>query len=86
MLERIGVLSPTMSVTPGGLLFDSPAIGDHELPVVVVGSLYAVALITGASVIGEILRTRTRAAHRHLLMQAWQLRQLVPQAPIAAAT
>jgi len=25
------------------------------------------------------MRNRTRAAHRHLHLQAWQLRQLVPR-------
>jgi serine/threonine-protein kinase len=80
LLERIGVLSPTMFVTPHGLRFDSPAIAGAELPVLVCGSLYVVLLIGGAAVIGDVIRQRTRAAHRTLLMQAWQLRQLVPSA------
>jgi serine/threonine-protein kinase len=80
VLERYGVLSPTMSVGTPGLVFQPPAISGEEFPVFVVGGLYMTLLITGASTIGEIMRNRTRAAHRHLLTQAWQLRQLVPRA------
>ncbi|MEO8706903.1 MAG: serine/threonine-protein kinase [Kofleriaceae bacterium] len=78
-LERAGVLDPTMSVSEAGVLFDSPAIGGDPLPVMIVGTLYMALLIIGASSIGEIMRRRTREAHRTLLMQAWQLRQLVPR-------
>jgi eukaryotic-like serine/threonine-protein kinase len=77
LLERTGVLSPTMSVSSSGVTFAGPAFSGQELPVLVVGSMYVVMLIAGASIIGETMRQRTRTAHRQLLIQAWQLRQLV---------
>jgi serine/threonine-protein kinase len=79
ILERVGVLSTTMSVSEAGVLFHAPAMAGRETPVLVVGGIYVVAMIVGAAAIAEIMRNRTRAAHRHLLMQAWQLRQLVPR-------
>src|SRR5439155_10201049 len=80
LLERIGVLSPTMFVSPHGVRFEAPGIAGEELPVLVCGGMYVVLLIGGAAVIGDVIRQRTRAAHRTLLLQAWQLRQLVPSA------
>ena len=47
-------------------------------PAILVGSLYAIGLIIGSTAIAHAMRARTRAAHRHLHVQAWQLRQLVP--------
>ena len=79
LLEQLGILSPTLSVTPNGVTLTAPAIGTDKAPVLVVGSLYVITLIGAAAIIGETLRLRTRDAHRHLLMQAWQLRQLVPR-------
>jgi serine/threonine-protein kinase len=79
VLERIGVLSRTMSVDGAGILLRAPAIGPADGPVVLVGALYATGLIVGSCAIARALRARTRAAHRHLHVQAWQLRQLVPR-------
>jgi len=80
LLEQAGVLSTTMTVGPDAVVFDAPAIdAGHAGPVLLVGGIYIVSLIAGASTIAEIMRNRTREAHRHLLMQAWQLRQLVPR-------
>ena len=78
LLEQIGVMSRTMFVTPHGVLFDAPALGPREFPMVIVGAAYAIALIVGAALAGESLRVQNRAAHVRLHMQAWQLRQLVP--------
>ncbi|MBS1120256.1 MAG: hypothetical protein H6Q90_2484, partial [Deltaproteobacteria bacterium] len=71
---------PTMFVNHDGLVFRPPAIAGEAFPVFVVGGIYIIALIIGASITGEILLTRSRAAHRQLLTQAWQLQQLVPRA------
>jgi hypothetical protein len=38
-----------------------------------------VGLIIGAAWVAEAMRNRIREAHRHLHLQAWQLRQLVPR-------
>jgi len=77
VLEPLGVLSPTMGVDGVGLWLHPPAIGAHEGPAIVVGALYAAALIAVTCAAGHAMRVRTRAAHRHLHLQAWQLRQLV---------
>jgi serine/threonine-protein kinase len=78
VLEHIDVLSPTMTVDHSGVLFHAPALGVHETRTVVVSALYVIALIAGASVAGAAMRATTRKAHHRLLLQAWQLRQLVP--------
>jgi hypothetical protein len=78
VLERIGVISRTLFVTAHGLSIDAPALGGRELPTIVVGAVYTVALIIGAALASESLRVQTRAAHVRLHLQAWQLRQLVP--------
>jgi serine/threonine-protein kinase len=77
VLELVGVLSHTMGVDGVGVWFHPSAIGAHPTPFVVVGVLYAIALIAGACIAGYAVKSRTQAAHRHLHLQAWQLRQLV---------
>jgi hypothetical protein len=47
--------------------------------VIVVGMAYSVGLLIGAAWLAEAMRNRIREAHRHLHLQAWQLRQLVPR-------
>jgi eukaryotic-like serine/threonine-protein kinase len=79
LLERLDVISRTMSVDQVGILLRAPAIGGAEGPAILVGVLYAIGLIIGACGIAHAMRARTRAAHRHLHLQAWQLRQLVPR-------
>ena len=80
LLEQLGVMSTTMSVSPAGVLFHAPAISGTEAgPTILVGALYAIALVTGAVVAAHLMRTRTLEAQKHLHMQAWQLRQLVPR-------
>jgi hypothetical protein len=76
-LEQLGVVSRTMFVDADGLRFHVPTIGAHYGPAVAVASLYAACLIAGACIAGYTMRSRTQAAHRHLHLQTWQLRQLV---------
>jgi hypothetical protein len=66
-----------MGVDQLGLVFHAPAIGPYQRAAQVVGGLYAACLIAGACIAGYAMRRRTRAAHRHLHLQAWQLRSLV---------
>ncbi|MBV8757301.1 MAG: serine/threonine protein kinase [Deltaproteobacteria bacterium] len=75
--ERAGLVSATMSVDDRGMRFFPAMIGPHETPAFVVSALYAICLIAGACIAGYTMRSRTQAAHRHLHVQAWQLRQLV---------
>jgi len=79
VLERIGVLSRTVSVDGAGLVLRAPAVGSAEGPTVLVAALYATGLIIGSCAIARAMRARTREAHRRLHVQAWQLRQLVPR-------
>jgi serine/threonine-protein kinase len=78
VLERAGVVGQTMSVGGAGMLLRAPAVGPAEGPAILVGALYAIGLVIGACGMAHGMRARTRAAHRHLHVQAWQLRQLVP--------
>jgi eukaryotic-like serine/threonine-protein kinase len=78
-LERVGVLSRTMYVDSAGILLRASAVGTAEGPAILVGTLYAIGLIVGSCGIAHAMRARARAAHRHLHVQAWQLRQLVPR-------
>ena len=68
-----------MSVSDAGLVFQPPAAGTAAVPILVVSSLYIISLIAGSSTIAELMRAQNQDARRHLLLQAWQLRQLVPQ-------
>jgi eukaryotic-like serine/threonine-protein kinase len=79
ILERIGVLSQTMFVDGAGVVLRAQGLGSEEGPVIFVGTLYAAGLIIGSCAIAHAMRSRARAAHRHLHLQAWQLRQLVPR-------
>jgi serine/threonine-protein kinase len=78
-LELAGVWSSTVAIDQSGIRFSPPALVGHELPTLLVGALYSAGLIIGAALMGEVVRTRTRTAHRHLHLQAWQLRQLAPR-------
>ena len=77
-LERIDAVSRTVSIDAHGILLKAPAVGASEGPSLVVCVLYIVGLIIGTCWMAHAMRTRARAAHRHLHLQAWQLRQLVP--------
>jgi hypothetical protein len=80
LLEQVGPLSTTMSVSPAGVLFAAPALsGMYEGATIVTGALYAIALITASTVAGYQMRRRSLEAQHHLHLQAWQLRQLVPR-------
>jgi eukaryotic-like serine/threonine-protein kinase len=80
LLEQLGILSMTMSVTEAGVLFTAPAIsGLRPGGTILVGALYAVSLVIAAAIAGYQMRARAVAAAHHLHMQAWQLRQLVPR-------
>jgi hypothetical protein len=79
VLERVGVLSRTVFVDGDGMLLRAAGVGAAENPVIFVGSLYAAGLIIGSCGIAHAMRKRARAAHHHLHLQAWQLRQLVPR-------
>jgi serine/threonine-protein kinase len=78
VLERVGVLSETTRVDARGvLLMPAGTVGDAG-PTIGVAVFYVLAMIAAAAWMGNVMRERARAARRHLHVQAWQLRQLVP--------
>jgi hypothetical protein len=68
-----------VSIDASGILLRAPAVGGDEAPAIVVAGLYAIGLIIGTCWLGHGMRVRARTALRHLHLQAWQLRQLVPR-------
>jgi len=79
LLELLGVLPRTVSFEGDGVVFHAPAVSTSATPEMITYSIYSFAVIVGAAWIAEVMRTRNRNSHRHLMLQAWQLRQLVPQ-------
>jgi serine/threonine-protein kinase len=79
VLERLGVISQTIFVDEHGVLLRAPAVGPAEGPAIFVASLYIAGLTIGTCWMAHAMRERTRRAHHHLHLQAWQLRQLVPR-------
>jgi serine/threonine protein kinase len=81
VLELVGVLPKQISVGAAGVVFRAPAIAANEAVSVLAASIYAIGLIVGAVAMADLMRRRTREAHHRLHLQAWQLRQLVPEEP-----
>jgi hypothetical protein len=80
LLEQVGIISATMSVGRDGVLFAAPGIsGEEPAGTILVGALYATALIIASLAAGYQMRQRALAAQTRLHLQAWQLRQLVPR-------
>ncbi len=78
ILERLGALSITTTVDEHGLLLRAAGTAGREGPSLAVGSCYVLLSIAFACTMAATMRARERAARRHLHLQAWQLRQLVP--------
>jgi len=77
-LEQFGVLTRTITIDVAGMHLRAPAIGSNEQATLVVAALYIIGLVVGSCSVAHGMRARSRAAYRHLHLQAWQLRQLVP--------
>ena len=78
-LELAGVLEKTTEFHERGVVFIVPAVESATTPIIVTYGVYCLLLIIGAAWIAEMMRTRTRDAHKALQLQAWQLRQIVQQ-------
>ena len=78
LLELTGVLPKTASFEGDGVVFHVPAVASSSTPEMVTYAIYTFAVIIGAAWMAGVMRTRNRDSHRHLMLQAWQLRQLVP--------
>ncbi|MGC4117890.1 MAG: protein kinase [Myxococcales bacterium] len=79
LLEVIGVLPATQSFEGRGVRFEVPAVASSSTPEMITYSCYCFAVIIGAAWVAEVMRTRNRDSHRALMLQAWQLQQLVPR-------
>jgi serine/threonine-protein kinase len=79
LLERTGVLSTTTTVDEHGILLRAAGTSGAEGPTLFVAALYTVALLAAAAGMANAMRARQRTAKRLAMVQAWQLRQLVPQ-------
>jgi hypothetical protein len=76
--ERVGLLSVTTTVDSSGILMRAAGTAGAEGPTLGVAIFYVLASIAAAAGMATAMRERTRAARRHLYVQAWQLRQVVP--------
>jgi serine/threonine-protein kinase len=74
--EQLGVLPRTIDITPDGMLVHGPARFASWM-VLPITTLYGVAIVAVATVIGRLMRAQERKSRRQLHLQAWQLRQLV---------
>ncbi len=77
LLERFGALTTTTTVDQHGILMNAVALAGDETATLTVAALYVLGLIAAAAGLASGMRSRERAAKRHLHLQAWQLRQLV---------
>ena len=77
-LEWAGVLSVTTTVDEHGILMRVAGTAGAQGPTIGVAIIYVLAFIAAACGMATAMRSRERAARRHLHVQAWQLRQLVP--------
>ena len=79
LLEHLDIVSRTTSLDATGAHLHAPALGAHEPRILLVTTLYAFTLVTIACVVAGTRRAHERATKRSLLLQTWQLRQLVPR-------
>ena len=77
--EKLGLASQTMFVGPSSVTFGAPMQWhmDERLSQLSL-VLYVLAMIGAAAWMGQALRGAERRMRKHLHLQAWQLRQLVP--------
>ena len=79
LLELAGVSPTSIRSSPGELAFDLHSVTRATPPPVALLALFTLALIVSGCMLARAIRRRERAAKRQLLVQAWQLRQLVPR-------
>jgi hypothetical protein len=78
VLERVGIISVTTTVDEHGVLLRAAGTAGEAGPTIGVAVFYVLASIAAAAIMAAGMRERARQARRHLQVQAWQLRQLVP--------
>ncbi len=78
LLELLGVLAPTMTLTGHALVIDHAALDLRALPTAIGLIGFAIGLIGIATTLSWVIASRGADARQHLQVQAWQLRQLIP--------
>jgi serine/threonine-protein kinase len=78
VLEVIGVITPTVELTGDTLVIHDLALDLRPLPTALGLAGFVIGFIGIATLLSWVIGTRDADARRHLQIQAWQLRQLVP--------
>jgi hypothetical protein len=78
LLERLDIISRTMSIDAGGVHLIASGIGPYEPRSLLVTTIYVFTLLAIACFVAGVRRAHERDTKRQLLVQAWQLRQLLP--------
>ncbi len=84
-LEVVGVLSPTMWVENGDLVFRSPALEVHQPATTLSLAVYVTVLLVLAAITARKFGNATRASLRRAELQAWHLQQMTPPAAASLA-
>jgi serine/threonine-protein kinase len=79
LLELVGVLAPTMSFDAGRMTIHDIKVEISAFPVQAGLATFTVALVFVAALVSRALSRGDEDAQRRLHLQAWQLRQLVPE-------
>jgi eukaryotic-like serine/threonine-protein kinase len=78
ILEASGLVDATMTVSPTGVKFETPAIDAMGRGMAQSGFVFFTLGVVGAvAILVHVMVKRERESRRHLYVQAWQLRQLV---------
>jgi hypothetical protein len=77
--EQLGWLTPTHAIVDGALVLRSPAVDMPQIGLGIGIMFYCVAITTVAALISRVHTRGQRAVEEQLHLQAWRLRQLVPQ-------
>jgi serine/threonine-protein kinase len=77
--EQVGWFAPTHRVVDGALVLRSPAVDMSQVGLGIGIIFYCLAITTVAALISRVHTRGHRAAEQQLHLQAWRLRQLVPQ-------
>jgi serine/threonine-protein kinase len=77
--EVLGLISPTMTYADGTLLLRSPLDGIEGVPVTTALAIYVPVAIACSALLAFTTAKVARGARERLHLQAWQVRQLVPE-------
>ncbi|MBL0217567.1 MAG: protein kinase [Myxococcales bacterium] len=85
MLEALGVISPTIRLTGDEFVISNLALELPPLPTGLGLTGYVIGFIGVATIVSWAIANRFAEAQRRLHIQAWQLRQLIPDAAASSS-